>query len=318
MTVLMAGVDLGGTKIQTVVLRSQEVIGSCRVATPASGSAAVIAAIVESIRRSLADAGERSTELAGIGIGTPGATDPRTGIVSDSPNVPGFMDAVKLGPLVSAALGGAPAKVENDVRVAMLGEHTRGAARPYCDVLGVFIGTGVGGGLVFDGKLRDGRGAAGEIGHTIVSPGGRMCSDGRRGHLEAYAGRGRMEARARNLVKKGKKTALFDLMRARGKPRLTSGVFAEALAGKDRMTIALIDDAVWALAIALASAQNLLDLEAIIIGGGLGDRLGQPFVERIQAAMAPLLFVPTNAPVMLTSELGDLSGAIGAAILVGG
>jgi len=318
MAELTAGVDLGGTKIQTVVLRSQEVVGSNRIPTPLKGADAVISAIVESVRDSLEEAGASAAALGGIGIGAPGATDARTGTVSDSPNIPGFAKAVTLGPSVSKALGAVQVTVENDVRVAMLGEHTRGAGRGYTDVLGVFVGTGVGGGLVLEGKLRDGRGAAGEIGHTMVMPEGRMCSDGRRGHLEAYAGRGRMEIRARALVKKGHKTDLFDIMEHAGRSRLTSGVFAKALEKHDEMAVALIDDAVWALGIALASVQNLLDLEAIIVGGGLGDRLGQPFVERIDAAMQPLLFVPERPPSILRTQLGDLSGAVGAAILAGG
>ncbi len=199
----------------------------------------------------------------------------------------------------------------------MLGEHHRGAGRPFQNVIGVFVGTGVGGGLVLDGKLRNGRGAAGEIGHTSVRPGGRKCSCGRHGHLEAYAGRGCMEVHARRLNAEGKKTDLFEIMEKHGKPRLSSGVIAKALEKQDGMAVSLVDEAVWALGIALASAQNLLDLEAIIIGGGLGDRLGQPFVDRIVAAMQPRLFVPEKPPVVLTTELGDLSGAVGAAVLAG-
>jgi glucokinase len=314
------GVDLGGTKIQTAALRSSEVVGSSRVPTPTSGTEHVIAAIVDSIRTALAQAGAEAgaADVAGIGIGSPGRVETGTGVVSGSPNVPGFQEAVELGPRVSTALGGIPVKLDNDVRVATLGEHARGAGRPYRNVLGVFVGTGVGGGLILDGTLRDGRGAAGEIGHTNVKPGGRMCSDGRRGHLEAYAGRGRMEVRAHSLVKDGQETVLFDVMKEKGKPSLSSGVFVAALKRKDRMAESLIDDAVWALGVALAAAQNLLDLEAIIVGGGLGDRLGRPFVDRVAAAMHPRLFVPDNPPAMLTTGLGDLSGAVGAAVLAGG
>jgi glucokinase len=238
--------------------------------------------------------------------------------VSDSPNVPGFQEKVELGPRVGTPLSSVPVSLENDVRAAMLGEHRRGAGRPYRDVLGVFVGTGVGGGLILKGELRNGRGAAGEIGHTTVKPDGRMCSDGRRGHLEAYAGRGRMEAHARKLVEEGKKTSLFKIMEHKGKDHLSSGVFAKALEEHDEMAESLIDDAVWALGVGLASAQNLLDVEAIVIGGGLGDRLGRPFVDRISEAMRPQLFVPDRPPTMLTTELGDLSGAIGAAVVAGG
>jgi len=107
-------------------------------------------------------------------------------------------------------------------------------------------------------------------------------------------------------------------MRKRGREHLSSGVYARALKRGDRMTHELIKDATWALGIGLASAQNLLDLEAIIVGGGLGDRLGQPFVDRIVEQTTPHLFVSDKPPVVLRTELGDLSGAVGAAVLAGG
>jgi glucokinase len=127
-----------------------------------------------------------------------------------------------------------------------------------------------------------------------------------------------MEVQARKLVKGGKKTVLFDLMKKRGRTRLTSGVIAKALEDGDRVAKDLIDEAVWALGVALASVQNLLALEAIVIGGGLGDRLGEPFIRRIADEMQPQLFVPDRAPAMVPSRFGDLSGAVGAAVMVGG
>jgi glucokinase len=314
-----AGVDLGGTKIQTVVLRDEKVVGSARVLTPQTGDPSdVIDAIVGTIGTSLKAGALAEDDLGGIGIGTPGEIDARAGAVLLAANVPGFTDRVELGPRVSAAFNGVEVTVDNDVSVGVLGEHRRGAGRPFENVLGVWVGTGVGGGLIIDGELHDGRGTAGEIGHMVAKPGGRRCSCGRRGCVEAYAGRARMERRARRLVERGRKTSLFRIMRKRGRERLTSGVYARALERGDRMTHELIEDATWALGIGLASAQNLLDLEAIIVGGGLGDRLGQPFVDRIVEQMTPHLFVSGNPPIVLRAELGDLSGAVGAAVLVGG
>jgi glucokinase len=314
-----AGVDLGGTKIQTVVLRDEKVVGSARVLTPQTGDPSdVIDAIVGTIGTSLKAGALAEDDLGGIGIGTPGEIDARAGAVLLAANVPGFTDRVELGPRVSAALNGVEVTVDNDVSVGVLGEHRRGAGRPFENVLGVWVGTGVGGGLIIDGELHDGRGTAGEIGHMVAKPGGRRCSCGRRGCVEAYAGRARMERRARRLVERGRKTSLFCIMRKRGRERLTSGVYARALERGDRMTHELIEDATWALGIGLASAQNLLDLEAIIVGGGLGDRLGQPFVDRIVEQMTPHLFVSGNPPIVLRAELGDLSGAVGAAVLVDG
>ena len=280
----------------------------------------VSAAIGDAVTKALADAGAQLSDLTALGIGAPGTIDSEAGTVSSSPNLPGFqgLEAVPLGAMVSQALGGVVVKLDNDVRVAILGEWKRGAGRGYRHLLGVWVGTGVGGGLVLDGALYEGQGAAGEIGHTIVKPGGRVCSDGRRGHLEAYAGRGQMEAHARHLVKEGHKTELFDIMERKGRTRLSSGVWAAALEKKDKMAVELVDDAVRALAVGLASVQNLLALEAIVIGGGLADRLGPPFVERIREEMQPLLFVPDHPPTLLSSEFGDLAGAVGAAVLAGG
>jgi glucokinase len=316
---VLAGVDLGGTKIQTVAVTGEKVVGSARVLTPQSGDPSdVIEAIVGTVRTSLEAAAATEADLGGIGIGTPGEIDEDEGAVLLAANVPGFSDRVELGPRVSAAFDGAKVTVDNDVRVGVLGEYRRGAGRPFKNLLGVWVGTGVGGGLVLDGELHDGRGAAGEIGHLVVKPGGRRCSCGRRGCVEAYAGRARMERRARKLVKRGQKTKLFKIMRKRGRDRLSSGVYARGLKREDHMTRELVEDATWALGIGLASAQNLLDLEAIIVGGGLGDRLGQPFVDRIVEQMTPHLFVPEKPPVVLRTELGDLSGAVGAAVLAGG
>jgi glucokinase len=315
---LVAGVDLGGTKIETVVSRAQQVVGSARLQTPQTGSDDVLRTIEESIRSALQAASATVDALGAVGVGSPGVIG-EDGSVGYARNVPGFDDTPKpLGPDLSRALGGVTVKVDNDVRVAVRGEWKRGAGRPYQDFMGVFVGTGIGGGLVLSDQLRTGRGAAGEIGHTLVKEGGRMCSCGQEGHLEAYAGRGRIEWQARRLQEKGHKTDLFHLMRKRHRDRVTSGVIAAALEHRDRVTEKLIEEAVWALGIAIANAQNLLDLEAFIIGGGLGDRLGAPFVERIRKATEPHLFVKTRPPVFLTTELGDLSGAVGAAVLAEG
>jgi glucokinase len=320
MSDIVVGVDIGGTKIQAVALRAGEVAGAHRTMTPQRTAKELVATIAESVGKVLAEAGAGPGDLAAIGVGVPGAVDAEAGTVAIAHNVPGLGRAkpTALAALVSDAAGGVPVHLENDAHVATLGEWRRGAGRPYRHLLGVWVGTGVGGGLVLDGEMHRGLGAAAEIGHMVVKPGGRLCSDDRRGHLEAYAGRGRMEARARRLVEEGQKTVLFDLMKKKGRARLSSGVIVEAIDRGDRMAQGLVDDAVWALGVALASAQNLLALEAIIVGGGLGDRLGEPFVRRVEEEMRPQLFAPEHAPAMLTTAFGDLSGAVGAAVLAGG
>jgi glucokinase len=133
--------------------------------------------------------------------------------------------------------------------------------------------------------------------------------------MEAYAGRAAMERRARAAVAQGEKTQLFKLMKERGRDRLTSGVWLRALKEKDELAERLITRAIKMLGAGIASAVNLLDVEAVIIGGGLGTRLGDPYVARIAKAMHPHLFVPQRPPDVRLSGLGELSGAIGAALL---
>jgi len=320
LSTLTVGIDVGGTKIQAAAVREQQIAATFRIPTPQTGAADVTSAIVEAATRAVGEAGAQVSDVTGVGIGAPGTIDTAAGTVSTSPNLPGFQgsEEVPLGTMISKGLGGPPVKIDNDVRVAILGEWKRGAGRGYRNLLGVWVGTGVGGGLILNGRQFQGQGAAGEIGHTIVKPGGRVCSDGRKGHLEAYAGRGQMEAEARRRVKDGARTHLFEIMERKGKTRLASGVWATALDKHDKLARELVDDCVWALATGLASVQNLLSLEAIIVGGGLGDRLGAPFVDRIREEMAPLLFVADEPPKMLTTEHGDLSGAVGGAVLAGG
>jgi len=313
-----AGVDLGGTKIQSVVVSDGAVIGQSRRLTPTTGAAGVMAEIVASITEALDSAGMTPSDLDAVAIGTPGSVDARTGHVSNAPNVPGFAEDVPLGPTVSAALGHVPVFVDNDVRAAIMGEYRRGAGRPFHDLLGVFVGTGVGGGLILSGVLWKGLGNAGEIGHTTVKPGGRRCGCTRLGCLEAYAGRMSIEQTARHRAQKGQKTKLFEIMERKGRDRVTSSVIADAIEQKDRLTIELVDEAVEALGLALSNSQGLLELQAVIVGGGLGDRLGEPFVRRVEQAMVRNLRVPGQAPVVLTTELGDLSGAVGATVLLEG
>jgi glucokinase len=316
MTRVTAGIDLGGTKIQAVVLRGEEVLASTRTPTPRSGDAAgAVAALAACVEGALVEAGASPADLGAVGVGAPGAVDVAAGVVSGAANVPGFEGRVELGALLSAQLGGTRVVVANDADAGAVGEHRRGAGRPYRSLLGVSVGTGVGGGLILDDALWRGRDAAGELGHVVVEADGRPCTCGRRGCLEAYAGRIGLERRARKLVKDGQRTQLFEIMEKRGRERLTSGVFARALDEGDRLAIKLVDEAAWALGIALASVQNLLDLEAFVVGGGLGDRLGQPFLDRIAEEMAPRLFVRDSPPAVVPSELRDHAGAIGAASL---
>ena len=134
--------------------------------------------------------------------------------------------------------------------------------------------------------------------------------------MEAYAGRKAMELEARRRHHAGEKTSLFKLMEKKGRTALTSGVWADALDDDDKLAVDLVDRALAALGAGIASAVNLLDVEAVVIGGGLGTRLGDPYVARIKEQMHPHLFVDARPPAVHVAALGDLGGAIGAALLV--
>jgi glucokinase len=312
----LGGIDLGGTKIQAVVTDEQHaVLGSSRHPTPTTGGPADVAlAMIGALREAADQAGVGPGELTAAGVGSPGVVDDEAGTVTSARNLPDWEGAYALAEKLEAALT-APVGLSNDVNVATLAEFELGAARPFRSILGVFWGTGVGGGVVLDGKLWEGRGGAGEIGHMVVKSDGRRCPCGRIGCMEAYAGRGAMEARAREKVADGEKTVLFEIMEEKGKPRLSSGIWERALGRDDRLAHQLVDRAVEAIGVAVASACNLLDVEAVIIGGGLGLRLGEPYVKRIRDAMMPHLFADHRPPEVLLASLGDLGGAIGATLL---
>src|SRR3954468_15573810 len=313
---MRGGIDLGGTKIQAVVVDDEHTVrGEQRVPTPTSGGPAdVAAAIAGALEQAAKAADVEPADLEGVGVGSPGEIDAGAGTVTSARNLPDWEGTFALGDELSKALGTRVA-LGNDVQVATDAEALLGAGKPYPSLLGVFWGTGVGGGIVLDGRPWVGRGAAGEIGHVVVKRGGARCTCGRKGCMEAYAGRGSMELRARAKHKRGANTELFDIMRDRGRTRLTSGVWARALDRGDPLATQLMDDAVAALGAGVASVQNVLDVEAIVIGGGLGIRLGEPFAERIREAMMPHLFVDSRPPDVLPAALGDLGGAIGAALL---
>jgi glucokinase len=312
-----AGIDLGGTKIQAVIVDARaQVRGQARRPTPTEGGPQdVVAELAETLREAAADAETSVGKLAGVGIGSPGAVNSETGEVAEARNLPGWDGSFPLAATLSELVD-LPAYVGNDVTVAVDGEFALGAGKDSRSLLGVWWGTGVGGGIILDGKTWVGRGAAGEIGHIVVRKDGARCPCGRRGCMEAYAGRAAMEAKARRLVEQGEQTDLFKIMKKRGRTRLQSGIWDRALRRGDPMAERLIERAIEALGAGIASVVNVLDVETVVIGGGLGTRLGEPYVQRIAAAMPPPLFVDDRPPAVLPAQLGDLGGAIGASLLV--
>jgi glucokinase len=314
---LRGGIDLGGTKIEAVVVDDEsQVRGEARRATPTEGGPPeVVGELAAAMEEAAGRGGASVGDLAGVGVGSPGGIDTESGVVTGAANLPGWDGRFALGSALAERLR-VPVRLGNDVSVATRAEFELGAGKPFASVLGVFWGTGVGGGIVLDGRLWEGRGAAGEVGHTIIRRGGARCACGRRGCLEAYAGRAAMEARARREVERGKRTKLFSIMKHRQRTRLTSGVWARALDEDDRLAQKLVDIAIEALGTGIASAVNLLDVEAVVLGGGLGIRLGPRYLRPLEEEMRAHLFLPDRPPALRVAALGDLGGAMGAALLV--
>jgi glucokinase len=314
---LRGGIDLGGTKIQAAIVDARgEVSGQARQPTPTDGGPRDVAgAMATALREAARAAGVEPAQLAGIGVGSPGDANEQTGVVSSAKNLPGWEGSFPLAEVLGKDLG-TEVRVGNDVQVATEAEFHLGAGREFQSLIGVFWGTGVGGGLVLDGRPWLGRGAAGEIGHVVVKRGGAKCPCGRKGCLEAYAGRSAMEAEARRQHEEGHKTDLFHLMEKHDKPRLTSGIWERALDYGDHLTERLIERAIEALGTGIASAVNLLDPEAVIIGGGLGIRFGERLMDPLLAEMHKHLFLDERPPAVRVASLGDLGGAVGASLLI--
>lgn len=308
------GVDLGGTNIQVIALSDDdERLGWAKMRTPIDGDRTNVLEVMDAaVNDAIGDAGLGLGDVDAIGVGTPGVVI--DGTVGGASNVPGWEERFSLRTGLEQRLE-RPVRVINDVTAAACGEHRLGAGRGTENLLVVFVGTGVGAGLVLDGKPYEGAfGGAGEFGHTVVQVGGAVCPCGRRGCVEAYAGRRAMENAVERAVAAGTDTIVPLLVEQKGRQRMTSGVVRDALAKGDPLMADLVDAGIDALGAGIASAVNLLDVERVVIGGGLADKLGASFLHRVEAAMRPSLFlVPARVDVR-AAELADEGGALGAAL----
>ncbi len=303
---LLIGVDLGGTKIlaRAVDPSTGRAYGRVKNVTPA-GPAAVLDALTDTITEV-----EGWADAAGVGIGVPGFVD-RHGVVAKCPNIAGWDEPVAVATELTERLG-KPVVVANDVNCGVVAEHRLGAGRGQTNLLAVFVGTGVGGGLVIDNVLAVGdRGMVGEIGHVTVVPGGRPCGCGGVGHLEAYAGRAGIDREARRRAEAGGTELLVEL--AGGGP-IKSRHLARGVEDGDPTTIELLAEAADALALVVGNAAVLLDLALVVLGGGVVDKLGQPFLDQIAASDHFGGFGPGFVRLVAADRIDD-AGAIGAAIL---
>jgi glucokinase len=301
------GVDLGATKILARVIDPDSGRGLARIKrpTPTGGPVAVLEAVIGLVAD--LDGFDRATA---VGVGVPGLVVERT-VVVRCPNIPGWDSPLDVGRLLSEALG-KPVVVGNDVNCGAVAEHRLGAGSGVEDLMAVFVGTGVGGGLILGGRLIDGeRGLGGEIGHVTVVAGGRPCGCGGEGHLEAYAGRAGIERRARELASMGRPSKLVELAATGG---IRSRHLAIALADGDEVATELVGEAVEALALVIGNMATMLDLRRVVLGGGVVDRLGLAFVDRIAASRSFGGFGHEMCELSLAQRLDD-AGVVGAALM---
>jgi glucokinase len=314
---LIIGVDLGGTSMRALVVDSSyQILGEDKRRTKAKDKPRkLIEEIADLIEEAVDKADVKLSSIRAISIGAPGAVDPVGGIVREAPNL-GWKD-VRLGAKLKSILG-VPVLVENDVNVGVVGEHALGAAQGSHDVLGVFVGTGIGGGLIFHDELYDGsRGAAGEVGHMVLMVDGPKCGCGQRGCAEALASRTAMERDVRAAVKEGHKSAVLEIMKERDHERMTSRIIQLALRRHDPVMRQVMERAQYYLGLLVANAVNLLDPECVVIGGGLADRMRDDFVKPIREVAYDHFLQQRDAHGIriLAGQLGDNAGALGAVVL---
>lgn len=305
----VVGVDLGGTKILARLIdpNTGRATGRAKAQTPRTTPADILDAVVATV-----ESLDGSQDAEAVGLGMPGLVT-ADGLVGPCPNLAGWSKRLPVAEILTSKLG-RPVTVGNDVNCGALAEHRFGAGTRAQDLLTVFVGTGVGGGLILDNQLVVGqRGMAAEIGHLTVHPGGRECGCGGLGHLEAYAGRAGIEAEARRRAESGEPNLLASyadtgLMKSRHIER--------ALAENDAVAVELLAQAADALAIAIGNVSTMLDLSLVVLGGGVVDKLGQAFLDQIEGSAFFGGFGPQVCELVLAARLDD-AGALGAALLCG-
>lgn len=310
------GVDLGGTKILVALVSHKGKILE-REKQPTmdeEGPDAVIARIAETVRQTLRKAGLNTQDVAGIGVGTPGVVDSKRGVVHIAPNLSGWHE-IPLGQELEKRLE-RPVVVGNDVNVATYGEYTLGPGTGCKAVASIFPGTGIGGALIFDGKLWEGaHGAAGEIGHIILESGGPICGCGRQGCAEAVASRTALERDLRTAIRFGRQTVLSKMI-AETEP-IRSGILAQAAREGDTLVLEVLARTARYLGLLTASLVNLVDPEMVILGGGLIVGCQEWLMPTIRGVAREHFIDQADADTIRIeiATLGDDAGVLGAAML---
>ena len=306
------GIDLGGTKILTAVVRDDGFVAARdRVATPQEGPDSVAAAIGGTVDRVLAAAGLAVREVAGLGVGVPGPLDPDTGTVFAPPNLRGWHD-VPFGRLLAERLG-MRTLLENDADAAALGEWRFGAGRGIDDLVYITVSTGIGGGIIVRGELLTGvSGTAGEVGHMTIDVNGPRCVCGNTGCLEVLAAGPAIARMAQDAVRAGEPTTL--LTRAGGRLEdITARIVAASAAAGDAVAARVFRRAATYIGIGVANLLNLLNPAMVILGGGVS-KAGALLLDPVRTTARERAFErPARDARIVLSSLGDDAGAVGAA-----
>ena len=311
------GIDLGGTKLLAALLdKNNRVLSSVKLKTRIEeGKDAFFEKIQESVASVMSEAKVGFEQVVGLGMGCPGVIDHEDGVILSSPNIP-FLENMPLGRKLEDLLG-LDVVLENDVNTGLYGEHQFGAAEGYKNVAGIFVGTGIGGAFIFDGRLyRGATGAAGEVGHMLIDPLGPVCGCGRRGCLEALAGRLAIASEAAAIAAKQQAPKLFKEVGA-DILKIKSGVLERAVQGGDRAIEELIVRKARIIGIAMANIVNLLNPDLIVLGGGVVEALPDIIVKEASEAMTELAMPAMSKRVkVVASKLKDLAIVMGAAKLI--
>ncbi|HEX5480569.1 MAG TPA: ROK family protein [Dehalococcoidia bacterium] len=308
---LYAGIDLGGTKILVVITDEQgKVLAEDRVLTHAAeGPDAVIARVADAVRGAASGAAVEIDALAAGGVSAPGPIDAASGVITQPPNLPGWHD-VPLARLLHEQLD-APFVLENDANCGCVGEHLFGAGKGLDDMLFVTVSTGIGGGIIIDNKLYVGAsGAAGEVGHMVVSRTGPKCGAGHVGCLEAFASGTAIAARAEEAIAQGRLPRTARL--AEHNPPLTAETVYLAAQQGEAEASDIIQAAGHYLGLGLASMVNAFNPQAIVLGGGLtnmGDALLRPAMDTARERSFAQSFADVR---IIEGELGERAAALGA------
>ena len=312
----VVGVDMGGTKILAAVIDSHgQIVSRLKVMTKAErGADDVIDRIASCISKSIEQAKLLQSQIRAIGVGAPGVVDPVSGKVIFAPNL-GWSNIALKGALEN--LLEIPVFVDNDVNLGTLGEQRLGAGRKAENLVGIFVGTGIGGGIILNGKLFYGANCtAGEIGHVILKPGGPKCSCGNRGCLEALASRTAISRQIRKAItQQGKKSVLPEL-NGGNLDLVRSGALAKAVEKGDKVTTKAIQRAQHYLGIGVATVIGIVNPQVVVLGGGLIEAMGEDFVNGVYDVAAELALPNTmNGVEVVGAMLGDDAGVIGASVL---